>query len=177
MTDVALAIAAVDASAATSGGMGSVTTGVLDLLATAALIVGMFFMFVGAFGIWRFPDAYQRLHAGSKCTTLGLTGLLVAACLHIAETDVISKAIITVVFTFVANPVGSHLIAKAAHHGGLRAWDRTLSDELAADKADPRRSASDDFIGAAGLDDPPTPPPRPAATPPDRAEASGRGAA
>jgi multicomponent Na+:H+ antiporter subunit G len=168
--DLALTIAA-DTAATT----GVTTRGVMNLLAAVALVIGMFFMFVGAVGILRFPDAYQRLHAGSKCTTLGLTGLLLAACLHMTDTVVVSKAIITVVFTFVANPVGSHLIAKAAHHGGLRAWERTLSDDLAEDKADPRRAASNDFIGATGLDDA-SPPPAPA-SPADPTSASERGAA
>ncbi len=124
-----------------------------DIIAAVFLASGLFFMFVGGFGVFRMPDAYHRLHAASKCTTLGVTGMLLAACFHIADPIVISKAIITVVFTFVANPIGSHLIAKAGHHGGLKVWNETLKDELALDKKDTTMSASDDITGC--LDDNP----------------------
>lgn len=120
---------------------------VRDLIAAIFLATGLFFMFVGALGVFRMPDAYHRLHAASKCTTLGITGMLLAVCFHIADPIIISKAIITVVFTFVANPIGSHLIAKAAHHAKIEMWPRTLRDELAQDKADPTMSASDDITG------------------------------
>ena len=79
------------------------------------------------------PDAYHRLHAASKCSTLGLLGLLLAAVFHIGTVDVLTKAFIIVVFTFIAAPVGSHILAKAAHRVGLRQWHGTLSDDLAED--------------------------------------------
>lgn len=132
----------------------STVSGVVTLVAAAALLAGLFFLFVGALGVYRFPDAYHRLHAASKCTTLGLTGMLIAACLHIPDPIVVSKALITIALTFVANPIGSHLIAKAAHHAGLPVWERTRSDELAEDKADPSMAVSDAFVGAPGLDGP-----------------------
>ena len=109
------------------------TKGVLDLIAAFALLVGLFFMFVGAVGVFRMPDAYHRIHAASKCTTLGLTGMLVAACLHLGGVNIVSKAVITIVFTFIATPIGSHLLSKAAHRGGLPTWEGTLDDEYARD--------------------------------------------
>ncbi|MEM1424012.1 MAG: monovalent cation/H(+) antiporter subunit G [Planctomycetota bacterium] len=108
-------------------------TGVLDLLAAFALLVGLFFVFVGAVGVFRMPDAYHRIHASSKCTTLGLTGMLVAACLHLGGVNIVSKAVITIVFTFIATPIGSHLLSKAAHRGGLPTWEGTLDDEYVRD--------------------------------------------
>ncbi|RMD66496.1 MAG: monovalent cation/H(+) antiporter subunit G [Planctomycetota bacterium] len=118
----------------------------LDLVAAATLAGGMFFMFVGALGVVRLPDAYNRIHAASICVTLGLTGLLIAACFHIRSLPIVAKATATIVFTFVAMPIGSHLLAKAAHHGKLPKWGRTLSDELEDDKLDPAMAATDDVI-------------------------------
>lgn len=146
---------------------GITTRAVIDLLAAAALLIGLFFMFVGALGVYRLPDAYNRIHAASKCTTLGLTGMLLAACFHLAEVAVVSKALITIIFTFVAMPIGSHLLAKAAHHAQLPLWDRTLSDDLAEDKLTPTMSASDEDIGF--TPDPPATPAEGVAQPPDPA--------
>lgn len=106
-----------------------------DILASLFLMAGLFFMLVGAIGIVRFPDAYNRLHASSKCSTLGLLGLVLAAVFHIGTLTVATTALLTILFAFVATPVGSHILAKAAHVDGLRQWKNTLSDELAEDKA------------------------------------------
>jgi multicomponent Na+:H+ antiporter subunit G len=117
---------------------------VVDLSVAAVLLVGLFFMLVGAIGLHRLPDAYIRLHGASICVTLGLTGMLIAAVEQLGSWAVLSKALMTLVFTFVATPIGSHLLAKAAHHGRLEQWDETLGDELAEDKADPNMATSDE---------------------------------
>ncbi len=122
-------------------------TAALDFLAGALLLIGMSFMLLGAVGIFRFPDCYSKMHASSKCTTLGLTALLIAACLHLADTAVVSKSLVTIIFTFVAMPIGSHLLAKAAHHVGVPLWSRTVGDELTEDKLDPTKAISDAEIG------------------------------
>lgn len=108
---------------------------VLDTLAMFFLIGGLFFMLVGAIGIIRLPDVFHRLHAASKCSTLGMMGLLLAACLHVGTPDVIAKSIAVILFVFVSTPVGSHMLAKAAHRDKAEQWKHTLSDELAEDNA------------------------------------------
>ena len=104
-----------------------------DALAAVFLLAGLFFMFVGALGIVRLPDTFLRLHAASKCSTLGLIGLLLAAVFHLGTGDIAAKSLATLVFAFVATPVGSHLLAKAALRAGTPTWDRTLGDEHAED--------------------------------------------
>ena len=108
---------------------------ILDTLAIFFLIAGLFFMLVGAVGVFRMPDIYHRLHAASKCSTLGMIGLLLAASCHVGTADVIAKSIAVVLFIFVSNPVGSHMLAKAAHRDKAPQWKGTLSDELAEDNA------------------------------------------
>ena len=105
-----------------------------DLIASALLLGGLLFMFIGSIGVVRLPDGFHRIHAVSVCATLGLTGMLLGACFHIGSVALISKAAMTVVFLFVAAPAGSHLLAKAVHDGNLPQWGKTLSDELAEDK-------------------------------------------
>ena len=108
---------------------------IFDILAIFFLLGGVFFMLVGAIGVVRLPDAYHRLHAASKCSTLGLMGLVLAAMLHVGTLDVITKSIAVILFAFAATPVGSHMLAKAAHRDNAEQWKGTLSDELAEDKA------------------------------------------
>ncbi len=142
------------AAAEAASGASFTISGVRDLLAIIALTIGLFFMFVGVLGVLRLPDAYSRMHAASKCTTLGLTGMLIAAGLHLWTLDVVAKSATVIIFTYIATPIGAHLLAKAAHHGKLLLWDRTLSDELAEDKANPDMAATDDEIGIPSGDAP-----------------------
>ncbi|GIT75804.1 MAG: hypothetical protein Ct9H300mP31_03350 [Acidimicrobiaceae bacterium] len=60
--------------------------------------------------------------------------MLAGAVVHIGTADALIKAALTLLFAVVATPVGSHILAKAAHNTGLRQWDHTLSDELADDQ-------------------------------------------
>ena len=114
--------------------------GLRDVVTVVLLVSGLSFMLIGAWGTVRLPDAYHRLHAASKCSTLGLLGLLLGAVVYIGTAAALSKAVLTLVFTFVAAPVGSHILARSAHAAGLEQWELTLSDELAEDQAaDPDR--------------------------------------
>lgn len=110
-----------------------------DLMAIILLSVGLFFMFIGSVGIYRLPDAYHRIHAASKCSTLGMIGMLLAVVFHVASVGIIAKAAMVLVFSFVALPVGSHMLARAALHVKSRQWPHTITDEYAEDHpgADP----------------------------------------
>ena len=112
---------------------------ILDLLTVAALLAGLFFMSLAAIGMARLPDFYHRMHAASKGITLGVVGLLVAAMFALSTyedatvVNIITKVTLVILFQFVANPVGAHLLAKAAYLDNAELWENTLSDELSED--------------------------------------------
>ena len=112
----------------------------LDLMTIFFLLAGLFFMFVGAVGIVRLPDIYHRMHAATKSVTLGITGLLIAAAFALSfiegasHTAIATRVVLVILFQFIANPVGAHLLAKAAHQSGCTPWSGTLSDELEEDR-------------------------------------------
>jgi len=110
----------------------------LDILSLFFLAVGIFFMSVGALGIYRLPDFFNRMHAGSKCVTLGISGLVIAASLHLAGVHpneslyLATTAVLVIIFQFIAAPVGAYLIGNAAHVDKAPMVKGTL-DELAED--------------------------------------------
>ncbi len=120
--------------------MHETTIMVLDLLTVAALLFGLFFMALAAVGLCRLPDFYHRMHAASKGVTLGVTGLLIAAMFNLSThqdatvVNIVAKVALVIIFQFVANPVGAHVLAKAAHLDGCPKWEGTLSDELDEDR-------------------------------------------
>jgi multicomponent Na+:H+ antiporter subunit G len=100
-----------------------------DFIAAVFVLIGLFFFLLGAIGIVRMPDTYHRLHAATKSSTLGLIGLLIGVMFHIGTGSVDVKVLVVIAFLFVANPVGSHMLAKAALRVGDQQWEGTLSDE------------------------------------------------
>ena len=43
----------------------------MQVLGTVITGIGVIFLLLGSFGILRLPDVYNRLQAGTKCTTFG----------------------------------------------------------------------------------------------------------
>ncbi|UYZ39624.1 MAG: monovalent cation/H(+) antiporter subunit G [Candidatus Methanospirare jalkutatii] len=98
---------------------------VVDVLTTAFLIFGAFFMVTGAIGLLRFPDFYTRLHATGKCDTLGEVAILFGCMIYSAYHGmpfVVFKLLCIIIFFFIANPTGTHAIMKAAYKTGVKPW-------------------------------------------------------
>lgn len=96
----------------------------VNIIATIFIIVGLFFIIAGTVGLLRFPDFYSRMHATGKCDTLG-EGLMVTGLIIYQGFNFISvKLLFLVIFIFVANPVATHAIARAAYRVGLQPWRR-----------------------------------------------------
>ncbi len=95
----------------------------------ALLGLGVFFYFSGALGLIRFPDVYNRLHAATKTTTLGVVSILLAGIVALGFAPVSVKAVAIVVFLLLTYPVAGHLLARAAYRTGVVLTDRTLHDE------------------------------------------------
>lgn len=90
---------------------------VIEWLAAALLLLGAFFMLVGAVGLARLPDFFMRLHAPTKASTLGLGGLLLASMLLAAAQGRAGFAeLLITLFVFVTAPVSANMMAQAALH-------------------------------------------------------------
>jgi multicomponent Na+:H+ antiporter subunit G len=88
----------------------------MALLGSILVLLGAIFHFSAGLGMLRMPDAYTRMQAGTKASTLGNT--LVLAGLAIYHPGWGLKLLIIVYFVLMTNPVSSHALARAAH--GIR---------------------------------------------------------
>jgi multicomponent K+:H+ antiporter subunit G len=81
------------------------------------LLLGAFFLLVGAFGLLRFKDFFMRLHAPTKASTLGVGGVLVASLLvSWAQAQAGLQVLLITLFVFVTAPVSANLLSLAALH-------------------------------------------------------------
>lgn len=88
---------------------------------------GTVFLFLGALGIFRLPDVYNRLQAGTKCTTLGAFCAIVGV--GVAQPEWIFKAVIVAVFILLTNPISAHALARASYKSAVRPYEGTVVDK------------------------------------------------
>ncbi|HOB06504.1 MAG TPA: monovalent cation/H(+) antiporter subunit G [Methanoculleus sp.] len=96
----------------------------LNTLASIFIIVGLFFMVVGAIGLLRFPDLYTRVHATGKCDTMGEGMMLLGFILYEGASLLTVKMLLLVLFIFITSPTAVHAIMNAAHTCGTEPWEK-----------------------------------------------------
>jgi len=96
-------------------------------LGACVTFAGAAFLFLGALGIVRMPDLYNRMQAGTKATTLG--NLLTLLGIGIIHPPWILKLLLIGLFVLVTNPISSHALARAAYRSGVPLADVTVRDE------------------------------------------------
>lgn len=89
----------------------------VEWLAAALILVGAFFVLVGAIGLYKLPDFYMRLHAPTKASTLGVGGVSLASILlSAAHGRPGIDELLIMLFLFITAPVAANLMAQAALH-------------------------------------------------------------
>ena len=91
--------------------------GIVQILGSFLFLVGAFFIFVGALGVLRMPDVFNKLQAGTKATTLGFVSI--ALGLLCIQPGWALKILLIAFFVLVTNPIGSHALARAAKNTGI----------------------------------------------------------
>ena len=102
----------------------------IELIAYIFLGIGGACALIGAMGILRFPDVYNRLHANTVVVVGGVIMTLLGAGLLTGLSVYSLKALLIAIFLFLTNPVGAHAIARAAHKSGVKLWPRSVVDKL-----------------------------------------------
>lgn len=106
----------------------------------ALLFVGGAFDFIAALGMVRFPNFYVRLHAATIGAIYGAVLPLIGASLLALGTPdlpgryaIAGGSLVTAALIFVVSPVGSHLLAYAAHKAKAVPWEPVV-DHLEEDE-------------------------------------------
>ena len=108
---------------------------VLDLVGALMLVTGTIFLLLGGLGLYRMPDIYNRIQAGTKTTTLGT--LLTLAGIGFLQPDWILKLLLIGLFLLFTNPLSSQVLARAAHRSGLEKSPVMKIDRYGDDHGEP----------------------------------------
>ncbi|HJD55808.1 MAG TPA: Na+/H+ antiporter subunit G [Rickettsia endosymbiont of Pyrocoelia pectoralis] len=97
---------------------------ILHYIGILLIIIGLFAIFSGIIGFFRFPDFYTKLHAASVIESFAIPICLIGlACL---ETNLIncSKLILAALLIFLLNPVATHALGKASLLMKVRSYSK-----------------------------------------------------
>jgi multicomponent Na+:H+ antiporter subunit G len=106
----------------------------MEMLFAIISLCGSIFLFLGALGILRMPDVYNRMQAGTKATTLGTILFSIGIGLANFGSAWCGKIGIIILFVIATNPVSSNVIARASHFYGIKLAKLSLKDELRRDE-------------------------------------------
>lgn len=110
-----------------------------ELIGSILILAGAFFLFSAGLGLLRMPDAYTRIQAGTKASTLG--NLLLLAGLGFYHPDWALKLLVIAYFVMLTNPLSSHALSRAAHAIRTPMAATTIADALAErDRSGERKS-------------------------------------
>ncbi|HYG07776.1 MAG TPA: Na+/H+ antiporter subunit G [Stenotrophomonas sp.] len=87
-----------------------------EYLLGVLLIIGTFFILVGAFGLVKLSDFFKRLHAPTKASTLGVGCVLLASVgyhLFLGE-DPQPRELLITAFLFITAPISAYMMARVA---------------------------------------------------------------
>jgi len=99
----------------------------MELVGVIITGIGVVFLFLGNFGILRLPDVYNRIQAGTKCTTFGTFFTTIG--IGIIQPEWFWKCLLIAMFVLVTNPISSHAIARASNKSGVSLCDRSVVDQ------------------------------------------------
>lgn len=104
-----------------------------EMVGSVLILLGSVFLFSAGLGLLRMPDAYTRIQAGTKATTLG--NMLVLAGLAVHHPGWTFKLVLIVYFVLMTNPVSSHALSRAAYRIRTPMTSTTMVDALAEEEA------------------------------------------
>src|SRR5690625_3380061 len=95
------------------------------------LLICELFIFSIAIGIIRFAGCFTRLLSSTKAPTFGIASILIAMFLflYVAHGLLSGKLLLAIIFILLTNPVGGHMLSRAAHKSGVKPYLRHREDE------------------------------------------------
>jgi multicomponent Na+:H+ antiporter subunit G len=97
------------------------------------MTIGLLLDLIGCIGLVRFHDVYNRLQISTKTITLGTCFILFGMFVVVGPKAAGMKALLCIGFIVLTSPVAAHSIARGAHRGGVKLWEKSVVDKYKED--------------------------------------------
>ena len=94
-------------------------TTLLEVTGVILLTVGLLLATIGLYGMLFRPDIFDQLHAAGLITGPAII-LVLAASIATKKAEIITSAVLVILFVLVTSPLSGHAIAQAARLRQLR---------------------------------------------------------
>ena len=101
----------------------------MTYLAIILMVIGLYFLVVGAIGMLRLPDVFSRAHALSLTDSLGAIFVLAGLAVHEGFTVNFLRIVVVLLLVYLMNPVISHATLRAAYRNGKRPSAEEKNDD------------------------------------------------
>ena len=106
-----------------------------EMIAALLMGLGLIFLVGSMIGMLRLPDFYSRVHASGNSETLGTMLVFLGLAVYNGVSITSAKLLIILMFIFLGNPIGSHILTKAAYKTGHPVWTKKrLPEEVMPDE-------------------------------------------
>ena len=106
-----------------------------EMIAALLMGLGLIFLVGSMIGMLRLPDFYSRVHASGNSETLGTMLVFLGLAVYNGVSITSAKLLIILMFIFLGNPIGSHILTKAAYKTGHPVWTkRRLPQDILPDE-------------------------------------------
>ena len=117
--------------------------GLMPILASIFIGLGVISILIGALGLIRLPDVYSRIHAAGIIDTAGVAFFILGMICLSGWSLVTVKLILIGIFLFFTSPISGHAIARVAHLSGIKPVGRDLSvNKVKAKKKTPAKTTT-----------------------------------
>ncbi|MCS7250227.1 MAG: monovalent cation/H(+) antiporter subunit G [candidate division WOR-3 bacterium] len=99
-----------------------------------SIIFGVIFNLLGALGLVKFPDLYNRMQASTKCVTIGTCGIMLGIFFIRGFNQMGIKALICALFILFTMPVAAHALSRGSLLFGTKLWHKSVIDKFGEDK-------------------------------------------
>src|SRR5687768_608689 len=99
----------------------------MTLIGIVLIVVGLFFLTVGAIGMIRLPDMFSRSHAVGLTDSVGALFLLTGLAVYQGFGANMVRVLIVLALLYLLNPVITHAMVRAAIRSGFKPWTRENS--------------------------------------------------
>jgi len=92
----------------------------VEILSNIIIAIGLFFIVMGAVGLFRFENFYQRVLMAAKIDTVGMITLIFGLGIRHGLHDIFFtlKLVLIVIIMLILNPLVAHIMARSAYISG-----------------------------------------------------------
>ncbi|MCL1936472.1 MAG: monovalent cation/H(+) antiporter subunit G [Defluviitaleaceae bacterium] len=90
----------------------------IEIISNVIISIGIFFLIIGVFGIYKFKDFYRRLLVSSKVDTVGAITILIGVIIRHGFSFFSAKTLLILALILILNPLTAHILLRTAYVSG-----------------------------------------------------------